>query len=414
MKSQEEWARELAGEVAVPYMPHANYLLPLILGRAEVATLLICPRLSALQQLAVRTLYATGLREEELVALGPDCQSDQGLQILGARPRRVCLDEETARALSQLSGPSLFSTTVDELRDWLLEAARWAGVLERFEGAGRPLLPKALRHAYASHCLENGMDLLTLFYQLGHEFVDTTEMYVLTGVALRGASYARSHPLMAGQKGYAGWSQPELMVREMGEPGDEEEDEDRGLRYARLTLEDMELMLASGRTDLHRLIVRVLYATGIRLAELLGLRYLDLDSQECRLFVRQGKGHKDRYCLLDPKTVDMLLAWRGDGGLSEVIFPLPRPSVQKVLTSLAKRTGLSAKYAALGEKLTPHSMRHTFATHCYNGGIDLFSLKTLLGHAYLHTTLAYLACPPERRQQVYDNSHPLAGGGSAA
>lgn len=413
MKSQEEWARELAGEVAVPYLPHANYLLPLILWRAEVATLLICPRLSALQQLALRTLYATGLREEELVALGPDCQSDQGLQILGARPRRVCLDEETARALSQLSGPSLFSTTVDELRDWLLEAAGWAGVLERFEGAGRPLLPRALRHAYASHCLENGMDLLTLFYQLGHEFVDTTEMYVLTGVALRGASYACSHPLMAGQKGYAGWSQPEGMVREVGEPGDEEEDEDRGLRYARLTLEDMALMLASGRTDLHRLIVRVLYASGIRLAELLGLRYLDLDSQECRLFVRQGKGHKDRYCLLDPKTVDMMVAWQGSKSLSEVIFPMPRPSVQKVLTSLAARTGLSVKYAALGEKLTPHSMRHTFATHCYNGGIDLFSLKTLLGHAYLHTTLAYLACPPERRQQVYEHTHPLARGGSA-
>ena len=412
MKSQQEWARELEGEVAVPYLPRAHFVLPLILSRREALALVGCEAIEPLGRLALRTLYATGVREEELAALEPDCRLEGGLRIGGSRPRTVLLDEQTARELAQLGSP-MFPGGVEALRGWLARAAAATGVAERFAGAGRPLLPKALRHAYATHCVEGGMDFLVLFYQMGHDWIDTTEMYAYTAVAGRGAGYASSHPLMKGQTPCQAWLRA-TPTRALGDGEEEDEDPEeelRGLAYARLSVADMWLLIAAARTEQDRLVVRLLWACGLRLAELLALRGLDLVAEECRLMVRDGKGGKDRYLLIDPETVAELRQ-RGTA-MGEPILDLKRPTVQKMLTSLAARAGLTEKYAALGRKVTTHAFRHTYATHCYLGGMDFFALRLLLGHSRLATTLVYLDCPWEHREQVYSSSHGLIRGARA-
>jgi site-specific recombinase XerD len=121
--------------------------------------------------------------------------------------------------------------------------------------------------------------------------------------------------------------------------------------------------------------------------------------------VRAGKESKDRYCLADPHTLSLL---KLDGPPQESLFGLhTSKSMETLVARLASETGLDRVYAARGEHLTPHSFRHAFATHLYLNGLELVSLRRLLGHEDLATTLVYTQVPLSHVQDAYAHCHPL-------
>lgn len=138
----------------------------------------------------------------------------------------------------------------------------------------------------------------------------------------------------------------------------------------------------------HRLEILVLYASGLRVSELRALNVADLDLQRGLLHVRCGKGAKDRITLLSP-SIEAELRWlMGGRAGSEPLFVsdqggrLSTRSIQRVVSAAARR-------ANVPHKVTPHLLRHAFATHLLEAGTDIRVIQELLGHANIKTTTRY-------------------------
>lgn len=140
----------------------------------------------------------------------------------------------------------------------------------------------------------------------------------------------------------------------------------------------------------HRTLLMTLYGAGLRLSEALSLRIADVDSQRMVLRVRQGKGHKDRYVPLGPTLLEQLRVYWTQYRPAHWLFagqddssPLTTGSVQRVCRQAARRAGLK-------KRVTPHVLRHCFATHHLEAGKDLKTIQIWLGHRHLNTTSIYL------------------------
>lgn len=165
-----------------------------------------------------------------------------------------------------------------------------------------------------------------------------------------------------------------------------------------------------------RAMLEVLYGGGLRVSELVGLSLGDLDRSANSVRVL-GKGQKERLCPLNPAAIAALDAWfERRGELLAVDFKRQDPkamflnfrggrlttrSVQRHLDTYVKQLGLN-------RKMSPHALRHSFATHLLAGGADIRSIQELLGHASLSTTQRYTAVSFEQLQAVYDKTHPHA------
>jgi len=160
-------------------------------------------------------------------------------------------------------------------------------------------------------------------------------------------------------------------------------------------------------------ILELLYASGLRVSELVGLDMdrLDLPNLQLRVI---GKGNKERRVPMGEPARDRLHryisgpreAWTG-GGPSEAVFVnrrgrrLGREAVWRIVHRWAEASGV-------GERVTPHTFRHSFATHLLEGGADLRVVQALLGHASISTTQLYTHLTGERLREVYARSHPRA------
>ncbi len=132
------------------------------------------------------------------------------------------------------------------------------------------------------------------------------------------------------------------------------------------------------------------YACGLRLRELLGLEVDDVDSARMVVRVRHGKGAKQRQVPLSPRLLGELRAYWTWHRSRPFVFPGGRPgrpltdtAVQKIVQRVRRRAGIT-------RRCSPHTLRHSFATHLLESGVDLFTLKALLGHESLGTTTRYL------------------------
>ena len=171
------------------------------------------------------------------------------------------------------------------------------------------------------------------------------------------------------------------------------------------TREEVLQLIAAPDNQRDRLLFRVLYASGIRIAEMCGLVFADVRYTERLLFIRAGKGDKDRYALIDEETELELRQWQADQPPDAKVMPISERQAQRLFEKYAAQTGLAEKYQAMGRNITPHSFRHAFATHCYENGMDLFALKKLLGHNYLDTTEMYIETSMNRWRTVYQAHH---------
>jgi integrase/recombinase XerD len=140
----------------------------------------------------------------------------------------------------------------------------------------------------------------------------------------------------------------------------------------------------------HRTILTAAYAAGLRLSEATHLRVSDIDSQRMVLRVEQGKGRKDRYVMLSPRLLEVLRSYWKVGRPRTWLFPGDAPD--QPITKGAVEAACQKAHRASGitKPITPHSLRHAFATHLLETGTDVRTIQLLLGHRSLATTSRYL------------------------
>ena len=160
-----------------------------------------------------------------------------------------------------------------------------------------------------------------------------------------------------------------------------------------------------------RAILEVLYAAGLRVSELTGLCWRDIDEELGMVTVRAGKGNKDRIVPLGEPALEALQAWRA---AMPVAPALEGPVITNLrggrLTprSVQKMVARRLLSAGIDGALTPHGLRHCFATHMLNAGSDLRSIQEMLGHASLATTQRYTHVSLNHLKEVYRRAHPRA------
>jgi integrase/recombinase XerC len=168
-----------------------------------------------------------------------------------------------------------------------------------------------------------------------------------------------------------------------------------------------------------RAMIELFYSAGIRLSELTGLNIEDLDFARGLLKV-PGKGRKERIVPVGSPAfaaVEGYLKRRGElaamhkgPGADDALFISTRGKrmnprgVARVVEWVVRQSGI-------GRKIGPHALRHTFATHLLDAGADLRSIQEMLGHKSLSTTQKYTSVSVSRLMEIYDRSHPRAGGG---
>ena len=159
----------------------------------------------------------------------------------------------------------------------------------------------------------------------------------------------------------------------------------------------------------NNLVLRTFYATGIRVEEMENLQFCDINFESKSVFVRGGKGNKDRYTVADSETLRQLKSWMIDEekNLKDSVFGVKLRQLRRIVEKAGELTGISEKYEAMGRVFSAHSMRHAFATHCYEGGMRLPTLQKLLGHQYILTTMVYLYVSHEADIEEYERCHPL-------
>jgi len=168
-----------------------------------------------------------------------------------------------------------------------------------------------------------------------------------------------------------------------------------------------------------RAILDVLYSGGLRVSELTGLNLASLDWQRSELLV-WGKGSKERIALLGKPAIASLHAYVEQGrpslvqGATTNALFLNRFGGRLTTRSVMSLIRKYGQTAGIEKRVTPHTLRHTFATHLLDGGADLRCVQELLGHARLATTQVYTHVSQSRAREVYLHSHPLAQKNSPA
>lgn len=160
-----------------------------------------------------------------------------------------------------------------------------------------------------------------------------------------------------------------------------------------------------------RAILETLYSSGLRVSELTGLDVsgIDLLAGTVRVY---GKGGKERLVPLGSKAVKALedyLELRGNPGINAPLFTNSRGG-RLTRRSVARIVDKYMLHLQTMKKASPHTLRHTFATHLLEGGADLRSIQEMLGHASLSTTQKYTHVSIDRLLEVYDKAHPKAKG----
>ncbi len=167
----------------------------------------------------------------------------------------------------------------------------------------------------------------------------------------------------------------------------------------------------AGRSDALRLrdraLLEVLYGSGVRRSELIGLNLEDVDLDRRQMRVVGGKGNKDRTVLLTEAAADAMRLYLGQRArTAEPAFFLSRNGRRLSDSMLYKVFRAFVAISGIDPTATPHTMRHSFATHLYENGADLLTIKELLGHESLATTQVYTKVSVQRLREQFDRSHP--------
>jgi site-specific recombinase XerD len=181
-----------------------------------------------------------------------------------------------------------------------------------------------------------------------------------------------------------------------------------------LSVEEIERLLAELASLKLTAIVMAAYGAGLRVSEVCRLRVEDIDSQRMVIHVRSGKGDRDRHTLLPKRLLETLRAyWREARPTGPELFPGRKPGAVLSRNAVNKALRKATERAAIKKRVTPHALRHAFATHLLEAGTDLRTLQVLLGHASIRTTVRYAQVSPVMIRRTKSPADRLRTGTSA-
>lgn len=163
-----------------------------------------------------------------------------------------------------------------------------------------------------------------------------------------------------------------------------------------LSRDEVRRLLAGARRIKTRTMLTTIYATGVRVSELVGLKVTDIDSQRMTIRIQQGKGQKDRYVMLSEKLLAILREYWREHRPTDWMFHGDDPSTPLTRRVVLTNCRAAARRIGLNKPVTPHTLRHAFATHLLEDGVDLRTIQALLGHRSIRTTALYTYVSPER------------------
>ena len=165
-----------------------------------------------------------------------------------------------------------------------------------------------------------------------------------------------------------------------------------------LTRDEVKRMIQNAPTDKTKLIIEFLYSSGLRVSEIVKLQPKDLELEQRIGWVRQGKGGKDRMFILSKTLITHLQRYLKNEEKRKYLFGIDNRTittrdVQKLVKNVAAQAGIN-------KRITPHKLRHSFATHLLENGTDIRMIQELLGHENLQTTQIYTQISNEQKRKV--------------
>ena len=162
-----------------------------------------------------------------------------------------------------------------------------------------------------------------------------------------------------------------------------------------LSAEEVVLLLRAAPGAKYKAALATAYGAGLRVSEVVALKVGDIDSERMLLRVERGKGRKDRHAMLSPQLLDLLRAWWREGRQRGILlprgwlFPGRNPIEPLSARQLNRAVHAAAEAAGIKKRVSPHTLRHSFATHLLEQDTDIRVIQVLLGHAKLDTTALY-------------------------
>jgi len=178
-----------------------------------------------------------------------------------------------------------------------------------------------------------------------------------------------------------------------------------------LTKDEIQRVFENTTNLMYRTILMMIYGSGLRVSEAINLKVSDIDSEKMRILIRNGKGGKDRYAPLSHVALDTLrVYWKSYRPKDDLFLTSHKmkPAVQTIRNIFNK----SMASAGIDKHVTIHSLRHSFATHLLEDDVNIFHIKTLLGHSSIRSTVWYfqladtatagITCPLDKMTRIPD------------
>jgi integrase/recombinase XerD len=156
-----------------------------------------------------------------------------------------------------------------------------------------------------------------------------------------------------------------------------------------LNQEEMARLLEAAPGLKYKAAFGVAYGAGLRVSEVVALKVSDIDSKRMTLRVEQGKGQRDRYVMLSPQLLEWLRDWWRAARPQAWLFPGQNPVNPMSARQLSRVVRETAREAGIAKRVSTHTLRHSFATHLLEQGVDIRVIQVLLGHSKLETTALY-------------------------
>ena len=156
-----------------------------------------------------------------------------------------------------------------------------------------------------------------------------------------------------------------------------------------LSPEEVARLLEAAPGPKYKAALSAAYGAGLRVSEVVSLKVSDIDSERMLLRIEQGKGRKDRFAMLSPKLLELLRDWYRIARPAVWLFPGRDPMLPMTTRQFARTVHAAAGIAEIKKRVTPHTLRHSFATHLLEDKTDVRLIQVLLGHSKLDTTALY-------------------------
>ena len=158
--------------------------------------------------------------------------------------------------------------------------------------------------------------------------------------------------------------------------------------------------------------VSLMYSAGLRVGEVCNLRYCDIERKNMRIHIAHSKSRSDRYAILSQKALDLLTRyWFEYGRPTEWLFPKQTDSSRPIDTFyICRHMRAHEDFLGWKHRITCHSFRHAFGTHLYENGADLLTIKNLMGHKFLNSTLIYIHLASYQARNISSPFDRIGGG----